>query len=457
MKPIIYHANGKYYAGDAVTAFYENLKKEILSRPPPEEFPDNVLLLTYSNFKDKQDLEVICEHLNYPITVLGQTDSQWVTDHKFRDKQNENRWINLNKLIYLKDFADNHDFSGIDYVVILDDTDVVIDGCIYEAIRRFDEFGCEALFNAEVNCFSTDDFKGEQDRISADLGKRMMYLNSGCSIIKTGFLQTIVEACLEEPPTSTDDQIVFHRVYTQLYPKVKIDHDEVIFKALFNNLDEGSVQPSQRTKLAIGLPMLHPFIHYKFVNSYLGLQRPQGSTAISLVGSLTSLARNSIVKIALEKGFTHLLFLDTDMTFPPDTIKKLLSHNKDIVSGLYFERYAPYRPMLRKRMPDGDGYSLVDYTQGGLVECDALGAGCLLIKTEVFEKIGKPWFEYRLTQKGIKETFLSEDIVFCERAREAGFEIHCDTSIRCGHLISDYEITEANWDGSTEFRTQNWG
>ena len=212
---------------------------------------------------------------------------------------------------------------------------------------------------------------------------------------------------------------------------------------------------NQQLKLAIGLPMLHPFIHYKFVNSYLGLQRPQGSTAISLVGSLTSLARNSIVDIAIERGFTHLLFLDTDMTFPADTIKKLISHDKDIVSGLYFERYAPYRPMLRKRLDDG--YSLVDYTKGGLVECDALGAGCLLVKIDVFKKIGKPYFEYRLTKKGIKETFLSEDIVFCERAREEGFKIFCDTTIRCGHLISDYEITEANWDGSTEFKTQNWG
>jgi len=209
-------------------------------------------------------------------------------------------------------------------------------------------------------------------------------------------------------------------------------------------------------KLAIGLPMLHPFVHYKFVNSYLGLQRPQGSTAISLVGSLTALARNQIVDIAKSNGhFTHLLFLDTDMTFPADTIKKLIAHNKDIVSGLYFERYAPYRPMLRKRFEDG--YSLVDYTQGDLVECDALGAGCLLIKMEVFETLTKPYFEYRLTQTGIKETFLSEDIVFCERAREAGFKIYCDTTIRCGHLISDYEITEANWDGSTEFKTQNWG
>jgi hypothetical protein len=209
-------------------------------------------------------------------------------------------------------------------------------------------------------------------------------------------------------------------------------------------------------KLAIGLPMLHPFVHYKFVNSYLGIQRPEGTVTVSNVGSLTALARNQIVDIVQQHGgFTHLLFMDTDMTFPQDTIRKLVLHDKDVVSGLYFERYAPYRPMVRKRLDDG--YSLADFTQAPLIEVDALGAGCMLIKMDVFDKLEKPYFEYRLTKSGVKETFLSEDIVFCERVREAGIKIFCDTTIRCGHLISDYEITEANWDGSTEFKVQNWG
>ena len=208
-------------------------------------------------------------------------------------------------------------------------------------------------------------------------------------------------------------------------------------------------------KLVIGLPMLSPFVHYKFVNSYLALTRPKGTATVSLVGSLTALARNQIVDIAQQQRASHLMFLDTDMTFPPDTLQRLIAHDKDIVSGLYFERYAPYRPMLRQRFEDG--YSLVNYPPAGLVECDALGAGCILIRMEVFQKLAKPCFEYRLSTSGIKETFLTEDIVFCERARKAGFKIFCDTSIRCGHLISDYEITEANWDGSTDFKVQNWG
>jgi GT2 family glycosyltransferase len=239
---------------------------------------------------------------------------------------------------------------------------------------------------------------------------------------------------------------LFNRTETNISMNQNIPSNSFTYQQLSN---------PQPIKVGIGLPMLFPFVHFKFVNSYLALEKPQNQTiTISLVGSLTALARNQIVDIALKQGCTHVLFLDTDMTFPPDTLKKLVAHDKDIASGLYFERYPPYRPMLRKVFEDG--YSLVNYPPAGLVGCDALGSGCILIKTEVFKKIGKPYYEYRLASSGIKETFLSEDIVFCERAREAGFKIYCDTSIRCGHLISDVEISEAHWDGSHDYKEPVW-
>ena len=30
-------------------------------------------------------------------------------------------------------------------------------------------------------------------------------------------------------------------------------------------------------------------------------------------------------------------------------MQRLVSHQKEITTGLYFERYAPYRPVLRQR------------------------------------------------------------------------------------------------------------
>jgi len=454
--PIIFHANGGSRDGEYSQRFQDLLRDPSLRGK--YKLPKNVRILTWNNYAGKKDLDLSLEYLGYdPAVSMSRKDSEWVEKVKFRAKDDQERWINLNKIIYLKDYVDNADWTGIDYVFILDYTDVLVAGDLAEAIRRFESFNCQALFNTEVNCFSTKEFKPFHDRVAREKNLPKVYLNSGCCLVRASYIKTLVNAAYEniQNPKSIDDQIVYHQVYAENYPAVEIDREEKIFKCLHNNEPNSQKRYLQwytanELKLGIGLPMLFPYIHYKFVNSFMMLKKPQRSLTLSNVGSLTALARNNIVDIAKKQECTHLLFLDTDMTFPPDTIERLLSHQKDIVSGIYFERYAPYRPVLRQRFQDG--YTIPNYPPSGLIKVDATGGGCLLINMEVFDYLQKPYFDYRLEKSGIKETFFSEDLVWCERVRTAGFDIWCDTSIRCGHLINDYEITEANWDGTTEFR-----
>ncbi len=33
-----------------------------------------------------------------------------------------------------------------------------------------------------------------------------------------------------------------------------------------------------------------------------------------------------------------------------------------------------------------------------------------------------------------EEGMMTEDVVFCIKAKKSGFKIHCDTSILCGHV-----------------------
>ena len=58
--------------------------------------------------------------------------------------------------------------------------------------------------------------------------------------------------------------------------------------------------------------------------------------------------------------------------------------------------------------------------------------GCLLIRMRVFDKIPKPWFSTRIEGEKIQ----GEDYYFCDRAREAGFEIWCDGDLsrEIGHI-----------------------
>jgi hypothetical protein len=62
-----------------------------------------------------------------------------------------------------------------------------------------------------------------------------------------------------------------------------------------------------------------------------------------------------------------------------------------------------------------------------LIECDAVGFGCVLIRREVFEAIQYPYFE------ADPETGGAEDFDFCEKARAAGYKIWADFSIQANH------------------------
>lgn len=455
-KPLIFHGNGNTVDGE-----YSVILHTLLANPANRgKFaqPENLLILTWNNYTEEKDLDRSLRYLGYPpaLSMTGKKDTEWVVKNKFRPQENPDKWVNLNKILYLKDFTDNYDFAGIDYVLISDYTDVIVIGDLREVIKRFETLGCQALFNSEVNCFSSNEFKWAHDKIADQTGKPRVYLNSGVCLVKTSYLKYLVTEAIKglTSAKSTDDQIIYHKVYIENYPSVDIDREEKIFKCMHNNEPKSRERYFswflQHQKVGIGLPMLFPYIHFKFVNSYLALQKPPNNVTLSNVGSLTALARNQLVEFAKQQDCKYLMFLDTDMTFPPDTILKLMRHQKDIVSGLYFERYAPHRPVIRQTFQDG--YALADYTKGDLIEVAATGGGCLLINMEVFDRLEKPYFDYRLEKSGLKETFFSEDLVFCEKVRKIGYKIWCDTTIRCGHLISDYEITEANWDGSTEFR-----
>lgn len=133
---------------------------------------------------------------------------------------------------------------------------------------------------------------------------------------------------------------------------------------------------------------------------------------------------------AVRDGATHLMCIEDD-TFPPlDAIERLLAHKKDVVCGWYPKRQPGPRvgvPIilkdnLRVTLDDPDAYT-------GLVELYTAPMGCTLINMKVFETIETPWF--------VTTGQLSQDSFFSQKAREAGFTLWCDTSIRCDHVDRD--------------------
>lgn len=151
-----------------------------------------------------------------------------------------------------------------------------------------------------------------------------------------------------------------------------------------------------------------------------------------LIGS-----RTRLVRMAIEKGGTHVLFLDHDMFLNPvnvgdkliDPITQLLSHDKDIVGAPYNFRSLPKK---------STAFALEGVTdKTGLFKCFAIGTGFMLIKLSVFDKIAKPWFAFARNEDA--EMVYGEDAWLCKQAIEAGLEVWADGALNIGHL-GEYEF-----------------
>ena len=170
-----------------------------------------------------------------------------------------------------------------------------------------------------------------------------------------------------------------------------------------------------------------------------------GECSISFVcGSLVYDSRNKLARKALEMGADYTVWFDSDMLFEPDTMKKLIEHLEngcDIVSGLYFRRAVPFTPVLFRKLDMSGPYckwrDFDDYPKDQLFELEGIGFGCCAIKSEVLLAMSVKYKDFFSPIKGV-----GEDLSFCWRARELGYKIYCDSSIKCGH-VGHMTITES--------------
>lgn len=175
-------------------------------------------------------------------------------------------------------------------------------------------------------------------------------------------------------------------------------------------------------KVTIGIPARSEVFDPRWIVALLNLQRPFVTQWIIDETLGIHRARTNIVK---EAAGEYIFFLDVGVIPPIDIIPKLMSHGKDIVSALYFKNTYPYYPLAFKKTDNGF-QPIIDYDDG-LIEVDGIGLGCCLIKRKIFETIPEPWFDLPPSSQ------ISEDLYFCIKAKEAGYSIWVDTTIKCGH------------------------
>lgn len=176
-----------------------------------------------------------------------------------------------------------------------------------------------------------------------------------------------------------------------------------------------------------------------FCQSLALLQRA-GDTKIGFeVGSLVYNARNNLARQALKEEADWVLWLDSDMVFAPDTLQRMLKvcteNDIDFLTALCFRRKPPYTPCLFDRLDKvekGASYTSLLSVPEGLFKVGGCGFAGVLMSTDVLISVGAR-FNGRLFDP--MDGF-GEDVSFCWRARQCGYDIWCDSSIEFGHVGS---------------------
>ncbi len=165
-----------------------------------------------------------------------------------------------------------------------------------------------------------------------------------------------------------------------------------------------------------------------FYDCFYGLQLPEGS-AISRARLGTVPANlNKIVEVG--KSFDYIFIVEDDSMFGPDTVLRLLQHDKDVVAGLCVSRQAPFMPYIYQAVGNDEILPrplLPEDT--GLIKVAATGMGGILIKTSVFDKLTKPYFHTFFDG----EIEWGQDILFAKSLVKAGIEVFCDTDVTIWH------------------------
>lgn len=163
------------------------------------------------------------------------------------------------------------------------------------------------------------------------------------------------------------------------------------------------------------------------------------------IGSLVYDSRNKLAERAINSDCDYILWLDSDMTFMPDTldimVKELEDNNYEILAGMYYRRRPPFTPTLFKElriMPTGTVAREFDEIPEEIFEVAGCGFGCVLMKRNVLWNV--------LCNHGYMFSPIDnvgEDLSFCWRARMCGHKIYCDPTIALGHEVKTI-ITKSN-------------
>ena len=185
-----------------------------------------------------------------------------------------------------------------------------------------------------------------------------------------------------------------------------------------------------------------------FTVSLLHLLRPPGTAWRFQVGLNVAASLNQGIR---DMTGEWVWIMGDDHILPPDTLARLLQHNKDVIVPVCVRRKPPFVPVIFKEPREGDPewkfppwkWSELP-ASGGVHRIHVAGSAGMLIRRHVLEKVGDPWFE--VGQQDSQQ--LNEDSYFCTKLAKLGIPLHVDLDTWIGHITPSVLWPARNKDGT---------
>ena len=231
-----------------------------------------------------------------------------------------------------------------------------------------------------------------------------------------------------------------------------------------NVLDLGMSGGDRLQKIAIIIPA-YIYVSSRFCAHILELLNnfPDQVEIEFIIGVYTPHAMRMAIRNLLDptmhpQEWERVVVIEADMIVPKNGLLKHAFHTDDIVGSVYVQHAPPFH--INAQWQAGDGTRRWGHPtpqswkpmleKEALYKCDVVGLGFTSIARRVID--GWPadtlmfWNDYSKDDKGDPTTLgeISHDVWFCTHARDLGYNVYIDTSIRCAQL-TEGQVTVANY------------
>lgn len=174
-----------------------------------------------------------------------------------------------------------------------------------------------------------------------------------------------------------------------------------------------------------------------FTNTPVAGTKPSSLRVVNIKGSVLPNSRLQGLKAAKAIDASHLLFLDSDHTFPATLLHQLLYWKKDVVAVNCVTKCLPALTTARTFNPantQGDPVFSDAEKRGLLDRVWRVGTGVMLLSRKAYLQI--PHDAFTMMYKPDADVYQGEDWTMCEALEKAGVPIYVDHGLsrEVGHV-----------------------